>query len=95
VSCHERGALGLTDEAQLQLATDEDRALLTFNYVDFIRIAAEWWRIGRGHAGVIVSYRQYRRAELAQLSRSVAALLDATDAASLRDSVVALDNFRA
>jgi uncharacterized protein with PIN domain len=42
ISCHEMGALGASDDAQLELAAFEQRTVLTYNYRDFSRIAEEW-----------------------------------------------------
>lgn len=58
VSAHEARALGLSDEDQLARATAEIRALVTFNYHDFIRIGHEWFAAGRSHAGIVISHRQ-------------------------------------
>jgi hypothetical protein len=63
VSVHEIGALGLPDEEQLRRAADA-RILLIFNYHDFLPIFSEWLAAGRNHAGIVVSYRQYRRNQL-------------------------------
>ena len=94
VSSHETGGLGLTDEQQLARATDEDRALLSFNYRHFIRIGREWYDAERRHAGIIVSYRQYRRRELRELRRAVVRLLDAVAREDLAESVYVLDQYR-
>lgn len=58
VSAHEVGALRLSDEEQLLRASAEGRAILTFNYTDFLQLGREWFRAGRAHSGIIVSYRQ-------------------------------------
>ena len=94
VSAHETGALGLSDEDQLARATAEGRVLLTFNCRDFIAIAQEWARADRTHAGIVVSYRQYRRRELGDLRRAAVRLLDAANREQLTNSVFVLDQFR-
>lgn len=43
------------DEAQLDFATKENRAILTFNIRDFAALHQEWTAAGRPHAGIIVS----------------------------------------
>lgn len=94
VSAHELGALGLTDEEQLIRATGEGRVLLSFNYRHFIRVAREWFAAGRHHAGIVVSYRQYRRRGLRELRRAVARLLDTVSGEELENSVYVLDQYR-
>lgn len=94
VSAHETGALGIGDEEQLALATSQGRALLSFNYRHFIRIARDWQAASRNHGGIIVSYRQYRRRELGELRRAVIRLLDAAAAEGLENAVYVLDQFR-
>lgn len=95
VSAHEVGALQLEDPEQLERATSEGRALLTYNYHDFLRISDEWFRSGRSHAGIVISYRQYSRHELGALFRAVVALLESLTAEALQNSVTVLDQFRA
>ena len=94
VSAHEVGALGLTDEEQLIRATAQGRALLSFNFRHFIRIAQELYEAGGHHAGIVVSYRQYRRRELRDLRRAVVRLLGAVPGEDLENSVYVLDQFR-
>jgi predicted nuclease of predicted toxin-antitoxin system len=94
VSSHELGALGATDEEQLVRAATEGRALLSFNFRHFIRLAREWSDVGRHHAGIVISYRQYRRSELRNLRRAIVRLLDTTTAEDLDDSFYVLDQFR-
>jgi hypothetical protein len=55
-SCHEAGRAnqGISDDGQLAHATRSGRAILTENYVDFIRLDAAWKSAGRAHGGIIV-----------------------------------------
>jgi predicted nuclease of predicted toxin-antitoxin system len=94
VSAHEVGALHLSDEDQLTRATSEDRAILTFNYADFLVIGEEWFLAGRAHACIVISYHQYHRRELGSLRRATIALLESVSAEELRDSVFVLDQYR-
>ena len=48
---------GLDDDEVLELATSEERILVTHNVSDFPRILREWAASGRSHAGVILVYR--------------------------------------
>lgn len=56
-SCPEAGLSnrGVPDPDQLTYATSQGRAILTFNYVDFLELDASWKASGREHAGIIVS----------------------------------------
>jgi Domain of unknown function (DUF5615) len=51
----EEKRLGLSDESQLNFATQESRCLVTFNVGDFVRLHNRWMDAGREHAGIIVS----------------------------------------
>jgi predicted nuclease of predicted toxin-antitoxin system len=51
----EEKRLGLSDESQLNFATEENRCLVTFNVGDFVRLHNRWIDAGREHAGIIVS----------------------------------------
>ena len=51
----EEKRLGLSDESQLNFATEENRCLVTFNVGDFVRLHNHWIDEGREHAGIIVS----------------------------------------
>jgi len=94
LSAHEIGALKWDDGRQLARATAEGRAVLTSNYADFLKLNDEWSRAGRSHAGIIISYHQYRRRELGALRRTVLAFLADVDAEQLRDTVLPLDPYR-
>ena len=54
VNVHETGAWGLTDAEQLALAADQQRALFTFDTVDFLLLHQAWLAAGRPHWGIIV-----------------------------------------
>lgn len=55
VSVHELGRQGLSDEAQLLLATQERRTLFTYNVADFLHLHLDWAARGETHAGIILS----------------------------------------
>ncbi len=56
-SCQEAGRAnqGISDEAQLVYATQQGRALFTFNFVDFLRLDAAWKAAAREHASILLS----------------------------------------
>jgi predicted nuclease of predicted toxin-antitoxin system len=68
VSCHAAGRANqrISDPDQLAYATEQGRAILTFNVVDFIALDAEWKQEGRRHAGIIVSAEIRNLSELIQ-----------------------------
>jgi uncharacterized protein with PIN domain len=92
VSAHEVGALGLSDQEQLAAAASQGRALLTFNFRHFIALAREWHAANWKHAGIIVSYRQFRRRELGDFRRAVLRFMNSVSAEDLEDSVFVLDS---
>ena len=57
VACREVGRAnqGIPDPAQLAWATDQGRAVLTYNHVDYQRLALQWHATGRVHAGILLS----------------------------------------
>ena len=55
VSAHEVGQWGLSDEAQLIYAVDEQRTLFTFNTSDYLKLHMAWLKRGQEHFGIIVS----------------------------------------
>ena len=95
VSAHDIGLLGVTDEHQLDAAIQQQRAILSANHHDFRRIAREYEAKGRGHFGIVLSMRQYRRAEMALAVDLITQLLDATDSGYLTNLTVVLDDFKA
>jgi hypothetical protein len=50
----ERELDGWDDERLLELATQEDRTMVTFNVADFARITTEWAAASRSHAGCLL-----------------------------------------
>ena len=55
VSTPEVNRIGESDDSQLQWATDEGRAIVTFNVAHFANLHAIWVKQGRNHAGIVVS----------------------------------------
>jgi hypothetical protein len=58
VSTPDAARLGEPDESQLAWASQEGRALVTFNVADFARLHHEWLGQNRHHAGIIVSQQR-------------------------------------
>ena len=67
-SCQRAGRAnqGISDADQLAYATEQGRAILTFNVADFDRLDRQWKARGRVHAGIIVSVQIIHVPELAR-----------------------------
>jgi hypothetical protein len=89
----EAGNLQLSDEAQLQYATEQRMAILTCNGQDFIPLAQEWYYAGQEHAGIIIS-QQFDRRQFGELLRQVLHLLDSLTADEVHNQVIFLQQFR-
>lgn len=55
VSTPDTRRLGQSDESQLLWASDEQRAIVTFNVAHFANLHVQWLSTGKNHAGIIVS----------------------------------------
>jgi hypothetical protein len=55
LTTRDAGNLSLSDEDQLIAAARDHRTLVTFDSVDFLRLAQEWRVAGRSHWGIILS----------------------------------------
>ncbi len=55
LSTREAEKKGLSDIAQLEYASSEERILITHNIADFSKIHSEFIKKGRGHNGIIFS----------------------------------------
>jgi hypothetical protein len=75
--------LGLSDESQLNFATEENRCLVTFNVGDFVRLHNRWIDEGREHAGIIVS----KQLPIGESLRRLLALLQKESGDSMRGQV--------
>jgi predicted nuclease of predicted toxin-antitoxin system len=69
------GNIGLSDEEQLEFASAQGRAILTFNIGDFARRFTEWQLQEKEHYGIIVS-QQFSKQEFGELLRRILRLLD-------------------
>jgi len=79
----EEKRLGLSDESQLNFATQENRCLVTFNVGDFVRLHNRWMDAGHEHAGIIVS----KQLPVGEMLRRLLALLQKENSDSMRGQV--------
>ena len=89
----EAGNLQLPDEAQLNYATEQEMAILTYNSRDFISLAQSWYFAGWEHAGIIVS-QQFDQHHFGELLRRTLRLLDTMTADEIYNQVVFLQQFK-
>ncbi len=91
VSCAEAGRAdqGISDEAQLVYASQNSRAILTSNHIDFLRLDAAWKRDGRQHAGIILSMEVQ---DIGELLRRVERHLDTYGPNLQHDTLLWLDS---
>ncbi len=75
----------MEDERLLAVAASEERVLVSRNVRDFPRIAGEWARVGRPHAGVIMIPPSIDHAEFGAIVSSVEALLTDTAQSDWQD----------
>ncbi len=75
----ERSLDGFPDEELLELASAEERILVTFDAADFPRICREWLETGKSHQGcaVIVGLRHH---EFGAIMRALNAAFDVRSA---------------
>ena len=55
LATHKAGNVGAEDLHQLAYAADKGRTILSYNKRDFALLHFQWMRIGRSHAGIILS----------------------------------------
>jgi predicted nuclease of predicted toxin-antitoxin system len=92
-STQEAGNREISDEAQLEYATTQSMAILTYNSQDFIPLAETWFFAGRTHAGIIVS-EQFSGRQFGELLRQTLRLLDKITADEIYNQIVYLQQFR-
>jgi len=89
VSTPESGRLGESDESQLQWASSEGRAIITFNVAHFVRLHTEWMHQARNHAGVIVSSQR----AIGDLSHRLLRLAKALDEEAMKNRLEYLSDW--
>ena len=81
---------GRSDESQLEFASQQGRAILTYNVKHFGPLAQLWYEAGRDHAGIILSVELLP----GELLRQVQKLLETVSAEDMVNSVRYLQEFK-
>ncbi|MCA9263090.1 MAG: DUF5615 family PIN-like protein [Planctomycetales bacterium] len=81
MAARETGRLGDSDESQLTWASNNQRAIVTFNVADFVRLHTQWLMIGQHHCGIVVSTQR----PIGDLLIRLLNLASSTDQSSMKD----------
>lgn len=60
ISANDAGMNSLSDEAQLEFASRQNRVLFSFNVADFCRLHHDWLSQGKSHAGLVLAHQSHR-----------------------------------
>ena len=93
VSAVEVGNDALPDRDQLAFAVEQERTLLTFNTVDFVSIAREYYNQAIPHYGIVVS-PQLKKDKFGLLLRLILNMLNRVDVDDIQNSVRFLQEFK-
>ena len=81
----EGGMSEKNDREQLEYATQQGRAIYTFNVGHFCQLHTEYLAQGKSHAGIIVVYRQ--RYSVGEQIRQLLSLINKKSAEEMRDNL--------
>ena len=90
VTTAEAGQLEADDEEQLKFATEQGRAILTFNAKHFQALHTRYCQEGREHAGIIVLNR---KVSFSENLRRLLRLLDSVTAEEMRGQIKFLSEY--
>jgi predicted nuclease of predicted toxin-antitoxin system len=90
VSALDLGRIAMPDTAHFEYASEENRALLTFNIRDFVPLAARAMAEGKVFPGLVVS----DQIEIRELLRRTLRLLGQRSAADMANTIVWLSDYR-
>ena len=91
-SSRELALLQCSDEKQLAWASEQGRAIYTYNASDFCHLHSEFIRHGRHHAGIIIGDQQVL--SIGEETRRLLKISDARTVADMRDNLEFLSNWR-
>ena len=89
-SVHDTGCNGLSDRDQLAYAVQEQRALFTYNILDYLQLHLECLELGQEHFGIIVSDQQ----PIGETMRRLLNLLNQITADEARNQIYWLQAFK-
>lgn len=89
ISSHEAGMLSASDAEQLEYACREQRALVTFNISDFMKLHEDYLQATRDHFGIILS----TEASIATVIHRLLRLLNSLSRDELKNQVIWLNQF--
>ena len=90
LSTHEAKMHKSDDYKQIDFATSQDRAILTHNIRDFHRIAKEYAKIDKFHAGIILS----SQLPFKELLKRTLRLLNNLNAKDILNQIVWVEDFK-
>ena len=90
LSTQEAKMHGTNDYQQIDFATSQGRAILTHNIRDYYRIAKDYAKINKNHAGIILS----SQLPFKELLKRTLCLLNKHDAEDISNHVVWLEDLR-
>jgi len=90
LAAREADTLGRSDPEQLTFAASHNRTIITFNIVDYLRLAVTWAAENREHAGIIVS----DQLPLSELLRRLLRLIARHQDQDLHNQVLWLQNYK-
>jgi len=82
--------ISFSDEAQLALATEQQRVLYTFNVGDFCQLHSLYMAEGRNHTGIIISSQEY---SVGEQMRRVLKLMRAKSAEEMVNQLIFLSAY--
>ncbi len=90
ISARELGQHEWSDAEHLAYAVSQERAIVTRNRDDFLRLYDEYWQAGKTHYGVII----VTHLEVGELLRRMLTLLDSVTADEMMNTVRYLAEYR-
>ena len=90
VHVHEAGLGGKSDDEILRVASENHRAVVTFNIKDFMPLAVEYYDTGKEHHGIVVS----NQIPQGELQKRVTNLLKKLAVDELKNTVRFLQDYK-
>ena len=84
--------LGKSDAEQLECASQDDRALLTFD-TDFVPLAIQWLSEGKHHGGVVIS-KELKGHQMGELVKLCSRFLSQVQPEEVANIMFSLQQFK-